>query len=106
MAALYGDNYTANYISVPQSQAKAGEVGGIKRVLLDQKAGASAADTIALGKLPKGARVLELKSIGAGSGASFNVTAGAILSAETDLVITVGTGPSATVIAWAEYVID
>lgn len=107
MAALNGVNYTKNYVSVPAEQANAGEVGGVKRVLFDSYVGTPvAADTLNIGKLPKGARVLELKSVGIGSGASFNVAAGDLISSETIVIVTIGTAPSANPIAWVEYVVD
>lgn len=107
MAEKYGVNFTKNYINVPAEQAKAGEVGGVKRVLFDQLlSGGIAADTLKIGKLPKGARILEVKSIGAGTGASFNVSPGDLLSSETEAIVTIGTSPAFPLSAWVEYVID
>lgn len=106
MAALNGTNY-ANSQATPRVQSRAGEVGGNKKILLDDYVGTpTAADTISIGYLPKGARVLDLKSIGMGTGASFSVAAGAIMSVATLVVITVGTSPAANPIGWIEYVID
>jgi hypothetical protein len=107
MANKYGVNYTKSYVSVPSELSNIGEVGGVKRVLFDQiLAGAAAADTLYIGKLPKGARVLEVKSIGAGAGAAFNVAPAAQMSAETDVVVTIGAVPSFPISAWVEYVLD
>ena len=106
MAAIYGANYTKNYISNPPEQANMGEVGGVKKVLFDQVAAGAAADVLSIGKLPKGARVLEVKSIGAGSGASFNVAPAAVMSAQTEVQVTLGTGPSFPLSAWVEYIVD
>jgi predicted Abi (CAAX) family protease len=106
MASIYGSNYTKNYISNPSEQANMGEVGGVKKVLFDQVAAGSAADVLSIGKLPKGARVLEVKSIGAGSGAAFNVAPAAVMSAETEVQVTLGTGPSFPLSAWIEYIVD
>lgn len=106
MAALEGANYTNNYSTNPPVRGKAGEIGGVKRVMFDQSAAGVAADTIKLGKLPKGARILNVSSVGAGSGASFNVAAGDLIAAETILTLTVGTSPSLPISGWAEYVID
>lgn len=106
MATIYGDNFQKAYVDVPKGLANMGEYGGVKKVLFDLKAGAVAADVLKIGKLPKGARILELKSVGAGTGAAFNLSAMDVMAAETDLSITIGTSPSATVYAWAEYVLD
>ena len=106
MANIYGQNYTKGYISVPAEMAKIGEVGGVKRVLFDQVVGAAGADVLYIGKLPKGARILEVKSIGCDS-PTFNIAAGAELSADTNVTVTLGAAPSAVLAqAWVEYVID
>jgi len=107
MANKHGVNYTKAYVSVPAQLCNIGEVGGVKRVLFDQLlAGGVAADDLFIGKLPKGARVLEVKSIGAGAGAAFNVAPADQMSAETDVKITLGAAPSFPVSAWVEYVLD
>lgn len=106
MAAINGNNY-ANSIAVPRVQGLAGEINGVKRVLLDQYTGTPiAADVLSIGRIPKGARILELKNIGCGTSPTFNVAAGAILSAETIVTVTIGATPAANPIAWVEYVID
>lgn len=106
MSAINGVNYT-KAVAVPREQSNAGEVGGVKRVLFDQYlVGALAADVLSIGSLPKGARVLEVKSINAGVGASFSVDPGEILSAAEVVTVTIGAGPADPVSAWIEYVID
>lgn len=106
MAAINGNNY-AKSIAVPREQSLAGEVNGVKRVLLDQYTGTPiAADTLSIGTIPKGARILELKNIGCGTSPAFNVTAGAILVEAKVVVVTIGATPAANPIAWVEYVID
>lgn len=106
MSAIKGKNYTNN-TAIPKVQSLAGEVNGVKRVCFDQYDGTpTAADTLSIGSIPKGARILEVKSIGVGSGASFNVTPGDILTSATVVVVTIGSGPSADCCAWCEYVID
>lgn len=107
MANKYGSNYTKAFVNVPAERANAGEYGGKVKVLFDQLvSGAVAADVLYIGKLPKGARILELKSIGAGSGAAFNVAAADIMSAETAITLTIGTSPSDPVSAWVYYIVD
>lgn len=60
MANLYGANYTNEFRNVPSQKANVGDISGRKRVLIDQYvAGAlSNGDIIFLGKLPKGAKIL------------------------------------------------
>lgn len=106
MATLFGKNYTKGYINVPSEMANVGEIHGVKRVVYDEADGAIAADTLTFGKIPAGAKLLEVKSIGAGAGASFDVVPGTSITAETNVVLTIGTAPSATVKAWVEYVLD
>ena len=106
MSALKGKNYTNN-TATPKVQSKAGEVNGVKRVLFDEYDGTPiAADTISIGYLPKGARVLDIKSIGLGSGSSFNVAPGDVMSAATLVIGTVGSVPSLNPMLWVEYVVD
>lgn len=63
MAELYGNNYKLAYVDVPAKQIGVGEQAGRKRILFDSHTFAAAvnpiADVIKIGKLPKGARVLE-----------------------------------------------
>jgi len=63
MAELYGTNYNLAYVSVPAKQVGVGEQAGRKRILFDSHTFAadvnSIGDIVKIGKLPKGARVLE-----------------------------------------------
>lgn len=63
MAELYGNNYKLAYVDVPAKQIGVGEQAGRKRILFDSHTFAAAVnaigDVIKIGKLPKGARVLE-----------------------------------------------
>ena len=64
MSALYGINATAQYVTVPGQPYPAGEHSGKKRVLFDSFVWATAvvlADTILIGKIPAGARVIDAK---------------------------------------------
>ncbi len=62
MTSLYGANYTNAYVDVPASPYPAGEHNGKVRVLYDSytlpSAIVAANDTISIGKLPAGARVI------------------------------------------------
>ena len=106
-AALEGVNYANSYTAVPTVRtSNVGDFGGSVKVLIDSKPGAVAVatDTIKIGKLPKGAKVLSVSSIGLGAGGSVNVAAMDLMTDETIVIATVGTGPSATVYAWVTYV--
>ena len=63
MAELYGNNFKLAYVDVPAKQVGVGEQAGRKRILFDSHLFAAnvnaIADVIKIGKLPKGARVLE-----------------------------------------------
>lgn len=61
MASIYGVNHTANYITVPSQKALVGDLGGRVRCLVDQYVAAgviTSGDVLNLGKLPKGAKVV------------------------------------------------
>ncbi len=61
MTALYGANYTNAYVDVPATPYPAGEQNGNCRILFDSYTWTSApaaSDTISIGKLPAGARVV------------------------------------------------
>lgn len=63
MATVYGNNYQLAYVDVPAKQVGVGEQAGRKRILFDSHTFAAAVnaigDIVKIGKLPKGARVLE-----------------------------------------------
>lgn len=119
MAAINGVNY-ANNISVPPVQSKAGEAGGVLKVLFDAYVGTpSAADVLTIGKLPKGARVLRITaSAGMGAaptfakvlvstGASSTLAAGDVLAGESLVKITAAGGTyGANPFVFVEYVVD
>lgn len=90
MAALYGVNYTKANISVPVGIIAKGEVSGTVLVAYDEitlAANLANADTIALCRIPKGARVLRVSIVSPTHG-----TTGAV---------NIGTGSSATAFASA-----
>lgn len=117
MAAINGINY-ANNISVPAVQSKPGEAGGVVKCLFDQYDGTpTAADVMSVGKLPKGARVLSIISVGLGSspsyakvltssGSSSTLAAGDLLAGESLIKVTIGTSPSANAGVAVLYVVD
>ena len=107
MSALDGVNYAKSYSSTPSDRSNnIGDYGGAVKVLIDSKVGGIAVDTdtINIGKLPKGAKVLTVQSIGLGAGGSVNVAPMDVMSAETIVIATVGAGPSASIYAWVTYV--
>ena len=63
MADLYGVNYTKQYVNIPAEKIPAGEQMGRVRVAYDTytTAGAIGSDIIYLMKIPKGARVLDVR---------------------------------------------
>lgn len=108
MSALDGVNYKKSYTDVPNDRSyNVGDYGGAMKVLIDSSVGgvAIAADTINIGKLPKGAKVLSVNSIGLGAGGSVNVAPMDLMSAETIVIATVGTGPDASIYVWVEYIV-
>lgn len=105
MAALNGKNYQKAYVNSPSERPNVGEYGGSVKILLDSSDAGIAADTIKIGKLPKGAKVLSVNSVGLGTGGSFNVAPMDLTSAETEVIVTVGTTPSLPISAWVEYVV-
>ena len=52
MSALSGVNYTLAYVNVPAERPNTGDYGGSVKVIIDSVAGAIAADTVNIGKLP------------------------------------------------------
>lgn len=119
MAAINGVNY-ANNIAVPKVQSKAGEAGGVLKVLFDAYVGTpSAGDVLTIGKLPKGARVLRITSNGGmgaaptfakvlvSSGSSSTLAAGDVLAGESLVKITAAGGTyGANPFVFVEYVVD
>lgn len=119
MANLNGVNY-GNNIAVPKVQSKAGEVGGVLKVLFDAYVGTpAAADVLTIGKLPKGARVLRITSNGGmgaaptfakvlvETGASTALAAGDVLQGESLVKITAAGGTyGANPFVFVEYVVD
>lgn len=118
MGAINGVNY-ANNIAVPKVQSKAGEAGGVMKVLFDAYVGTPAgADVLTIGKLPKGARVLRITaSAGLGAaptfakvladGTSSALAAGDVLTGESLVKITAAGGTyGANPFAFVEYVVD
>lgn len=117
MAAINGKNYAKN-ISVPKEQSNAGEVGGVVKCLFDQYDGTpTAADVLSIGKLPKGARILSVNSIGLGgaglawakvdaAGSSSTLAAGDVIASESLVKITIGASPSANAAGFVQYVVD
>ncbi len=63
MASVYGVEYTNVYVDVPSEKAKINSVGGNLRVVSDTytlTADLASGDKIYMGKLPKGARVINV----------------------------------------------
>lgn len=113
MAAINGFNYAKN-ILVPKEQSNAGEVGGGVKVLFDAYVGTPvAADVLSIGKLPKGARILTIVSVGAGTaptyakvdslGNSSVLAAGDVIAAESLVKVTIGASPSLNAGAFVTY---
>jgi hypothetical protein len=117
MAAINGNNYAKN-ISVPAEQSNAGEVGGVVKCLFDQYTGTpSAADVLSIGKLPKGARILDIVAVGMGAaptyakidsdGASTALAAGDVIASQSLVKITAaGGGYAANPFVFVRYVVD
>ena len=105
MADIYGANYTKEFINLPSERANPGEYGGRRKVLFDQVAAGLGLDVMYVGKLPAGARILEVANIG-GNSPTFNVTPGDKLTAETVVTCTLGAAPTFPVSAWVDYLLD
>lgn len=105
MAALNGANYTKAFVNNPAEQANQGEYGGSVKVLMDSSAAGVEADTINIGKLPKGAKVLSVSSSGLGGGGTVNVAPLDSMAAETTVIATIGAGPTLPITVWINYVV-
>ena len=106
MAEKYGKNYTKAFINTIKEKANVGDWAAKMRLLYDEQDGVLEADTMLIGKLPKGARVLSVNHVGAGTSPSFNVSPTQVMADETIVIVTVGATPAATVKAWVEYTVD
>jgi hypothetical protein len=104
MAELSGKNYTKAFVNVPSERPNVGEYGGAVKVLLDTIDAGAAADTVNIGKLPKGAKVLSVNSVGlGGAGASVNVAVMEAVASEKIVIATIGAAPSFPLSVWIEY---
>lgn len=103
MAALNGRNFKKAYIDVPAERADVGFFGGSVQVLIDDSAAGVATDTINIGKLPKGAKVLSVTTVGLGTGGTVNVAPMALMTAETTVIATIGTTPTLPISVFVMY---
>jgi hypothetical protein len=105
MAAIYGANYTKEYINVPSEQGLAGEMGGRVKCMFDIASTGAGSDVLNFGKIPAGARILRCSSIG-GNSPTFNVAPGEKLTVETVVEATLGAAPTFPVSVFVEYLLD
>lgn len=108
MAVLNGRNFKKAYVNVPSERADAGFYGGTPAVLMDDSVGTTpvATDTINIGKLPKGAKVLSVNSVGlGGAGAAVNVAPMDLTTGEFNVIATVGASPTLPISVWILYVV-
>lgn len=109
MAAVNGENYTKEFITIPKDVSNIGEFGGRKKVIFDTIAAAASGDVLSFGKIPAGARVLNTTYLGAGVAADevFSVAAGDKIASEAELTCTLpsdhGAGQAS---AFVEYILD
>jgi hypothetical protein len=95
MAALYGDNYTLQYVNKPSEKVLKGDIAGRVRTLTDSKtldAVIAANDTIDIGFLPAdsrvvGAEIFVNKSLGATGIFQLGHTANGVDSADPDAFV-------------------
>ena len=106
MAEKYGKNYTKAFINTIKEKANVGDWAARIRMLYDEQDGVLEADTMLIGKLPKGARVVSVNHVGAGTSPAFNVSPTEVITAEKTVIVTVGATPSVTVKAWVEDTVD
>ena len=106
MADVFGSNYSKEFINVPSEQGAIGEMGGRKKVMFDEFSGAAGSDDVYFGKIPSGARILNLNEIGGGTAPVFNVAVGDKISAEQDLICTLDVDAAASGSCWCEYILD
>lgn len=97
MANLYGNQYNNAYVTVPSVKIAPGDFGGMKRIMYFDytiTAASTNADIIKLGKLPKGARLINASFSGPALAGTTSFSLGWAASAEL-----VGVAGSAAVVA-------
>lgn len=108
MAALDGRNYKKAYVNVPSERADIGSVGGSVVCLWDDSVGETpvATDTLNIGKLPKGAKIISVVSVGlGGAGAAVNVTPAELTTDEKIVIATVGAAPTLPITVMVTYTV-
>lgn len=106
MANIYGSNYTKEYINSPKEFADIGEYNGKVRCMFDSFSGAAGGDVLYFGKLPIGARVIDVKGSGLGTAPVFSHALGDKLSAKEDTFVTLDGDASASGFALILYVTE
>jgi hypothetical protein len=106
MADIYGSNYQKEYIDSPKQFADIGEYNGKLRCMFDSFSGASGGDVVYFGKLPAGARVIEVKGSGLGTAPEFSHAMGDKLSSKEDATVTLDADASANGFALVIYVTE
>ena len=106
MADVFGSNYTKEYISSPKQFADIGEYNGKVRCMFDSFSGAAGGDVVYFGKLPAGARVIDVKGSGLGTAPVFSHALGDKLSAKADVTVTLDADASANGFALVLYVTE
>ena len=106
MADINGSNYNLEFVAEPSQQAAIGEYGGRKKIMYDEFSGAAGGDVVFFGKIPAGARILDLKNIGAGTAPVFNIAVGDKIASLQDITCTLDGDASAAGSVWVEYILD
>jgi len=106
MANIYGSNYDKEYNQSPKQFADIGEYNGKVRCMFDSFSGAAGGDVLYFGKLPAGARVIDVKGSGLGTAPVFNHALGDKLSAKGDATVTLDADASANGFALVLYVTE
>lgn len=115
MADILGVNYALEFSDIPSQQAAPGEYGGRVKCMFDSYSGAAGADEVFFGKVPAGARILELSGSGLGTAPTFEkrvdgadsaIAAGDKLASESIMKVTLDGDASATGYALVKYLLD
>lgn len=106
MADIYGSNYQKEYIDSPKQFAEIGEYNGKLRCMFDSFSGAAGGDVLYFGKLPAGARVIDVKGSGLGTAPVFSHALGDKLSAKADATVTLDADAAASGFALILYVTE
>lgn len=106
MANIYGSNYNKEFIASPKQFAEVGEYNGKVRCMFDSFSGAAGGDVLYFGKLPAGARVIDVKGSGLGTAPVFSHALGDKLSAKEDITVTLDGDAAANGFALVLYVTE